>query len=855
MERRQDDDKIGSTRKSKNMVSRKNNSSNNNDTSNAFSYVRDFSAQASHYRNNKSEESLVLLNRTASLLSSAIHPHHFAPGNLEISKFFIDLHAVMGTLSIDADALWTCVGILQHCCKNLEARKAIVDEYRYIPLLTFILKRTQAGDKRQRLLTLLQELTFGIKITWEEPYIVVLLEQLVQIVYQAVEEGEEMHAQLSLSILINLCYKNFVVLFLFLRSVNISSFSRRIQNYGMLANKMLIILSEDIHSPDQKELHLFIRSSFAAVDDCIKHWNVPHLRHIVEFLRDSRAHSGLHQAMLCYEHYCEDIEKLLDHIEARNSMDDSNEESRKQQQICMGLLFQLIEYIMELSAQPDTDGNENVAISLDSNIPRIFELLSNWLESDICGVEAVNLLDSLVRLAKKETIAPRIARDPSIIIQLITATEKSDTSALHTAAVLQLLVSLLHQTKTEKLILSKITESYFDKILSPLLNIKSEMPDNCLNMEEIEKFIFCLLLLINFTEIAKKAYFEKCCTLLQLSQIQQALARAMISGSEKLCSAVFQISQFEHFPQTEVAKLISKLNASTNQLIPAAPTGDQWRNLNAILKSHKTFVSKELEERLQALIDVITQAQNNNQLHNVATSQIIELFNYKLEKFSSAESSMQKRLEEASKEITHLTQRINLQNAELDKYHTMNFELHINQESLQTQCKDLKHQKDNLKRNMTDLMKKLSEQSETLKINEKRLAVKVSEMIVLQKDYNDLKEELHAKTEELEKLHTAAKENSSRIDKLKKTIAAFEVDIKEKLRHIEEKERDLAKTQKALEEQKEAKKKSDGVITVLESQLQEKNEQIRNYELELSETEELRKTIMSLMESKKPKRK
>lgn len=96
---------------------------------------------------------------------------------------------------------------------------------------------------------------------------------------------------------------------------------------------------------------------------------------------------------------------------------------------------------------------------------------------------------------------------------------------------------------------------------------------------------------------------------------------------------------------------------------------------------------------------------------------------------------------------------------------------------------------------------------------------------------------------------------SSRIDKLKKTIAAFEVDIKEKVRHIEEKERDLAKTQKALEEQKEAKKKSDGVITVLESQLQEKNEQIRNYELELSETEELRKTIMSLMESKKPKRK
>lgn len=294
------------------MVSRKNNSNSSNDTTNAFSYVRDFSAQANYYGHNKSEEALVLLNRTASLLSTAIHPQHFAPGSLEISKFFIDLHAVIGSLPIDSDALWTCMNILQHCSKNLEARKAIVDEYRYIPLLTYILKRVQPGDRRQRLLTLLQELTFGIKITWEEPYIVVLLEQLVEIVYQATDENEEMDAELSLSILINLCYKNFVVLFLFLRSVNISSFSRRIQNYGMLANKMLIILSEDIHSPDKKELHSFLRSSFTAVDDCIKNWNVPHLRHIVEFLQDSKAHSGLHQAMLCYEHYCEDIEKLLD---------------------------------------------------------------------------------------------------------------------------------------------------------------------------------------------------------------------------------------------------------------------------------------------------------------------------------------------------------------------------------------------------------------------------------------------------------------------------------------------------------------------------------------------------------------
>lgn len=95
----------------------------------------------------------------------------------------------------------------------------------------------------------------------------------------------------------------------------------------------------------------------------------------------------------------------------------------------------------------------------------------------------------------------------------------------------------------------------------------------------------------------------------------------------------------------------------------------------------------------------------------------------------------------------------------------------------------------------------------------------------------------------------------SRIDKLKKSMAAYEQDMTEKLRTIGERDRELAKTQKALEEQREACKKSEDLISVLETQLQERKAQIESLEMEQKETEDLRKTIMSLMESKKPKRK
>ncbi|XP_055916123.1 uncharacterized protein LOC129948981 [Eupeodes corollae] len=813
----------------------------------SISYVRDFSQQAENYKHFKLEENLILLNRSASLLSTTVQPQHFAPNCLEISKFFVDLHAVIEILNPDSDVMWSCITVLQHCSKNLDCRRAIVNDYRFVPLLASVLKKTAAQDKVQRILIIIQDLTYGISITWEEPYLTSLVESLVQIIYAE----QEPQSQLALSILINLCYKNFPVLFLFLRTVNISSFSRKITSYGVLANKMMIILSEDINSPEVKELHVFVRATFGTIDECIKTWNVPYLRHVVEFLLDSKTHKSLHLAMTTYESYCDDIERLLDQIDGRSEMDDSTEESRKAQQLCMSLVFQLIRYVLELAEHPNEDGSES-RISLESIILRISEMLGQWIESDLAGIDAVRLLDILIRTTTKESLIVKIAKDVHLISQLITISEKPDTNSHHITAILQLILTLLSKQKTEKLILSKITESYFDKMFAPLLNMRPEMfTCSSLAVDVLEKSIMCLLLLINFAGIAKKAYFEKVCSLMQMQQFQFAMAKAMISGSEMVCDAIFQISQFEHFPRNEVAKLLAQLNTTVSPKTPY----DQWPNLNSILKTNQALVSKDLEERLNALIELISTANANSQINNVATSQLIELYNHKMNILKGSEGCMNKRLQDASTEITHLSQTVNLQKAELEKYHTMNFKLHINQERLQTQCKDLTHQKDNLKTNITNLMKKLSEQTDALKINEKRLEVKVSEMIVLQKDYSELKSDFEQKTEELERLQATTKEHTHRIEKLKKTIGAYENDIKEKTRNLEEKDRELAKTQKSLEEQKEAKKKSESVISFLENQLQEKNEAIRGYENELLETEEMRKTILSLMESKRPKRK
>ncbi|EDV44644.1 uncharacterized protein Dana_GF20464 [Drosophila ananassae] len=842
----------------------------------AIGYVREFSCRAAAFQQQRTEETLVYVQRSVALLGTKVQPHHFAPlpGNLELARFYVDLHALMGALDTEgsgAEVLWSCVALIQHCSRNLEARRAIVVKFCFVPLLGMLLRRTRRTERVHRLLVLLQDLTYGIRIDWEEPYLAALLEHLAEIVH-GVEDGSEngngtssskadeeenSHALLALSILVNLCYKNFAVLFLFQRIVNISGFCRRIQNYGLLAYKMLIILSEEVHAFEQRELHTFLRTAFAGMEDCLKHWNVAQLRHIVDFLLDSQSHAGLHRAMLSHSHYCEDVEKLLDQIDARNAMDDSQEESRKYQQICMDLIFRLIGYVLELSEQ-DPDNN---VISLDAITPRLFELVVEWLSSELCGVAATELLTIMLRVGKRATVAQSISREPLHVVGMVASAERPDTKPAQTVAILRLLLALLKESKTEKLVLSKISESYFDKILAaPLALVPQFLSTQSLAQSEAEKACFCLLLLVHVAGIAKKAYLDKCCSLLEKPQLQYCLARGMVSQNETLVAAVLQIAQFEHFPKAAVAKYVSAIGKAPGGSSPAASVcgndqAEQWRNLSSILKGHRTFTDKEMAQRVNALLESIGGIVRRNELASAPVSQVIELYNHRIDSLNGVVANLQQRLDQAGQQLISGTQLSHVQSAELERFQTTNFELLISQERLQTQCKDLKQQTDKLKSSMNNLLKHLSENAVNLQNNERRLEVKKAEIAGLKKDCEDLRTSLSAKSEELTKLEAVNKENSSRIDKLKKSMVAFEQDIKEKVRTIEERERELAKTHKALEEQREGRKKSEDLVSVLEKQLQERKEQIENLEMEQKETEDLRKTIMSLMESKKPKRK
>lgn len=117
---------------------------------------------------------------------------------------------------------WNCVEVLSDACRNSAARSVIIQTYQFLSPLSRLLGDHLPYEKKVRLLNLLQELTCGIKISWQIPN----LQYLMSTLTGWVENGDEQIVAFSLGILVNLCYKNFPAFYTLSRCVDIKKFMR-----------------------------------------------------------------------------------------------------------------------------------------------------------------------------------------------------------------------------------------------------------------------------------------------------------------------------------------------------------------------------------------------------------------------------------------------------------------------------------------------------------------------------------------------------------------------------------------------------------------------------------------------------
>lgn len=133
------------------------------------------------------------------------------------------------------ELFWSGVTILKSVLKESPNHEKLLRDINYVPVLTNHLNGSLSLERKVSLLFLLQELTYGITMEWEHPFVGKLIPSLVDHILSETEQ--ENVIILSLSILINICQKNSVVLYRLLRTIpKVSTLMDKIRPLGILVN-------------------------------------------------------------------------------------------------------------------------------------------------------------------------------------------------------------------------------------------------------------------------------------------------------------------------------------------------------------------------------------------------------------------------------------------------------------------------------------------------------------------------------------------------------------------------------------------------------------------------------------------
>ncbi|XP_055375866.1 uncharacterized protein LOC129608405 [Condylostylus longicornis] len=817
----------------------------------ANSYITEFNEQFERSRRNKGPID-ISLHRSLTLMISVPNADCYNPVTVPIVQFYINLHKLLSTSGLDEDTIWTCCSILQHASKNVESKNAIISKFRFFPLLSKILPKLNGKEKAEKLLKIMQTLSYGIIITWEEPYLSELVKTLLAFIYS---EDDDL-AQHSLSVLVNICHRNFPVVCTLMRVVNISELCQKTKKYGVLASKLILILQINDLAVQKDDVECLIKKCFIDFETAIKKSDVSLLQHIIHFVQEINELEEYRAIIVEFPGFEKDFENIIQVIENtcfKTSNDVCNENGiQYQEELFLSLTLEFLTLVLEISLH--LMHAKQFVISSDT-LHKIFELCQKWCDTPMPGTKALLLMKSLVELVNDEVLSTMLEKFENLP-KIIASTENNENSSEYATALQKLLISLLKRKNVESILFSLITDSYFNKILSPILSGKRNENFSMCSAADLSKYLYCFLILIEFSKIAESTWKRKVNDFFQLHQMKYILAKGILSENPDVTKLLFEISKTDSFPVDEVAKLVSELNkSSSNKNILKASFNST--NFDAFFERNRLILSKDCEHKLNITLEKFSN--RRLEYENTATSELIELYTYKNNMIESKVFNLEKNLGDANQIITDLNHEISLQTAQLSKYTNINYQMNLKQERLVSENKDLKKQRDIFKDTADDLGKKFKEKSESLKRHMKahdvRYAEKVNEINKMQKELNNLENERDSFAQKIKTLTTESETYVSKIDSLKKSISLLEAKCEQNETNIMEKDKNITKLNKTIDDLKKSQIMQENIIKSLESQIKEKNENIKQLEAEINEVEDMRKTVMSLMESKKPKRK
>ncbi|XP_011872879.1 PREDICTED: uncharacterized protein LOC105564808 [Vollenhovia emeryi] len=820
-----------------------------------YQHMRAFISAALDYSKHSSESATTAIQRSLGVISASLDLSIFDPGTSVAAEFYVSLYELMNSLGSRSTLIWSAVDVLQNACRNVPARQSLIHTYKFAPIVARLLEANLTTEKKIRVLKLLQELTYGIKISWQEAHLPYLISTLTQWVIQSKEE--EIIA-LSLSVLVNLCYKNLPAVYTLMRTINTKTLMKtllRLQdnvNTSIQCCKLLLILEPSNTNMSEKFIINFASITFVNLKKAMKQKDILLLRHIVDFFNDIGQNEHSRSILLTYSNYGKDIEEILATLEENTDPE------------CVALMMEFLLSLVKLKLT-----------ALVPLYPACIKSAMTWVPVEqVCSKALALIRGVIVDSRRTRTFATHqevlSELDPSVLMLIMNTEDESNRdqnaeAEMKQAELMQLFHEMVKTPELKKKIMQSFNEHLMHKLFSHVLDndvsAAGDWTGNFIQNVSTNLYIHALALTADLAA-NNSNWLTLYSELLSRKQVQMIIALALFTGDEEVKQKALHLTASIGFPH-ECVSAVAQCMKELEPLILVQSINSNI--LEASNKASMNYAGNELaslfsfaqEERLDSFLAKLKSAFESNQISDIPTSAVMELYEYKLAATRHFERAMQTNLEAADNHATSLQHKLTQVIAECNRLHQLLFDTQ--------QCLE------GIKAEKSALTGKLSENEEESK---KALLIRKQEIeslkkIVVEKSTNleNLNEKLFKCTKELEAsnnkiniLDKQMKELSNECSiaeakatdmgnknhELSKLLQKMKESLSKKEQLLEEKNAEIGANRSDISALKQESQQMTRMLQTYEQTTAEKDEQLTRLKTELKELSRMRDMIFEL---------
>lgn len=619
-----------------------------------FCNLKAFVTAAREFEATHSESAVNLMTRYLGLIASSCDLSIFSPGRSEVCAFFSSLWRVMCDVR---GPHWAGVTVLSRAAIEPSARYALTHTYKFMPILARLLTNTISNDKKIKVLSVMQEISYGIKISWQESYLTSLMKQLTEWITQP--KTEPQHRTIghkSLTVLVNVCYGNLPAIYALMRTVDTKDFvvhliSLKDGGYGGVeVCRLLVCLSGATRgtATRQPDTHSYLSCTMRTFNKAILEKDATQLLHAYTFINDLCSDSNLRSFVLTYPHYSASLQEGVKDAEqlCQPSEDDMELENAND---CLRNVLKFLTVLVNLDLY-----------SLRSHHGDLVNLCMK--ASRLCLPESLELFAAIVLQYRDEGRLPKelimVISDglPGLLVPPALEPGKAGLQWL------QVVGALSESLETQERVLHEVTPETFEDTLYSVLQYTSQ--NGLVGAESSQQaVVVACRTALTLAPLARE-WEAALNRMLAHHQVRKLLCAGLMSSNGLRRRQILQLVKHHYFPSDQMNQVfgesLQSMSESSSMLgvgvgvgegeaspRPPAPCGE-----GAWCVSQRLAPAQE--QAIDTLVNRLTDALRDGKISDIATSSVMELYGYKMNCLEQRLHSHSVALQGASEQMASL---------------------------------------------------------------------------------------------------------------------------------------------------------------------------------------------------------